>query len=147
MRPAQRRYLRMPRYPGNRPGITIPPVANNLILTDRDDGTLWHVSYTLTPPHADGYGFITINSTIPDGFDKRVYAVNEEPWVARNPMARLIVRGGRLGVEVFDDISPVTDQDQARLIARRGLQRAVRDIISSTVFLGEYAWVPITVEA
>lgn len=125
--------------------IQIPPLPFPLILTDRADGTLWLVSYTLTPPYSDGYGFITINSTLPTRPNRRIYAANEEPWLPAPYPTRLIVRNGYLGVEITDFPQAHTDQDQAPLYATVGLQRAVREIISSTEVLGEYAWVPTTV--
>lgn len=113
-------------------GIQIPPLPQNVVLTDRGTGTLWHLSFTTDPPAADGLGYITINDSIPTQPDKRVYPANEEPILDTQPRIQLFVRDGYLGMEVDDLPIMVTDRDQMPIHARVSLLRTGRRIIIPT---------------
>lgn len=107
--------------------IRIPPRGPHLILTDRGDGTLWHLSFTTTPPSTDGDGYITLNSTIPSDPYKIIYGPYDGPWV--NEDIQLFVRDGYLGMDNPDQRDWYTDHDQARIMARSGLLTEGREII------------------
>jgi hypothetical protein len=88
----------------------IPYLPVHVILTDRDDGTLWHLTFTEDPPAADGHGYISINDSLPgDDKPRQIYPAYSEPFVTGTYIRqklrdqagryRLIVRGGYLGVD------------------------------------------------
>jgi len=127
----------LPRQP-NMKNIREPPLPANVVLTDRADGTLWHLSFTTTPPGPDGLGYITLNSALPvlPNKDIVVYGAWDGPVMSmRDPrnglefQAQLLVRGGYLGFEVDTDLYPITGRSQARVMARRSLQKSGREII------------------
>jgi hypothetical protein len=111
------------------------------VLTDRADGKLWHLSHSNTPhlipdPNHpgqfidDGFGYITISDVIPTTPDKIVYGPNDGPVLAGNPRLRLFVRGGYLGVEELETLPrPTTDQDQARILTRRGVNKETKELV------------------
>lgn len=128
-------------------GITIPPMPQYTVMTDRnDETTLWLLSFTTNQPSPDNNGFITLNSTIPDSLDKVVYGPWDGPILDGNPAVQLLVRNGHLGYEF--DILPVglTSKNQARIIARRPLSQLLREIIIPSdwiVFPDELGWSPL----
>src|ERR1700675_927294 len=102
--------------------IQIPPNPKYLILTDRDTGQLWWVTFNKTLASSDGFGYIAINSVFPcnsniDGASNGprtipppkvynncvIYDAYDEPVIgfldAVN-FVRLFVRGGVLGASV-----------------------------------------------
>lgn len=145
LHPRQRRmvngYLDMGR-------ITIPPLPVHIILTDRDDGTLWHLSYTLTPPAVDGYGYITLNSDIPTDPMRRIFDAYDGPVLADSPQVKLMVRGGNLGYDGSELPVWLHDRDQARIFARIQNLVALREIVLGTTWRSVpdvIAWSPYTV--
>lgn len=90
-----------------RPGI--------VVLTDRDDGTLWRLVHDLDTIRV-GISSYTIARWQQAAF--RVYPAGEEPVLSLNPTIRLIVRGGYLGYEVDALTAPVTDKDNALIMTR-----------------------------
>ena len=139
-------------YEGRSLGLTQrPPLPQHIVLTDRDDGKLWHLSWTNLPPnqHADGHGYIAINDTLPDTKDLVIYPAFEGPALNTVPRVRLMVRGGYLGYDYSLLPTPQTDRDQARIIARRGLQKLLREIIIPSGWkeleLDELGWTPFSV--
>ena len=129
--------------------IRIPPLPVNIILTDRDDGTLWWLIHVTDPAGPDGYGYVAIESTIPTLTDKRIYAANEGPILPTEPRARLIIRGGYLGYEFETTLDTgITDRDQAPIHTRNGLKSETRRIIIPTDWsehgpVDTLAWEPI----
>lgn len=117
-------------------GIRTPVLPFNVVLTDRNDGTLWHVSYTTTPPFTDGLGYITITTDIPVHTDKYVYPAVEGPYLGQSN-ARLMVRGGYLGVEVLT--LPEVYRNQGAVYARVQFNPDIREIKASDT-PNEYAW-------
>lgn len=112
--------------------ITIPPVPQNIILTDRDTGTKWLVKHNTAVFSADNLGYISITDTIPTQPDKLVYLAGEEPFVS--PNVRLIVRSGVLGYD-FQPLPPdITDQEQAPYYIRTLLLQSVVKIILGSTF-------------
>src|SRR5262245_52254782 len=82
--------------------IQIPPLPQNIILTDRADGTQWLLSHSdRTEPSSDGEGHIAIisNFHLTDS-DYVIYGAYDEPVLKEDPRVRLIVRGGRLGYDI-----------------------------------------------
>jgi hypothetical protein len=72
----------------------IPPLPDGVVLTDRDDGTLWLVSHDMTVPDA----MVTITDTWPTRLKVSIYPANEGPYIGPNAM--LFVRGGLLGIDI-----------------------------------------------
>lgn len=125
----------------------IPPLSARVVLTDRADGVLWLLSFTTTPPAADGLGYISINSTLPGSPDQgnyTVYGAYSGPvvtWVSTpvehsqgvdpspNVFARLLVRGGFLGFEAIPD-----RVSGGRVVPRRRVERGVREIIRPSTY-------------
>lgn len=109
--------------------IRIPPVPRNVVLEDRDTvGTYWLLSFTTTPPGPDGDGYVSINSTIP-AQDIQLYKQFSEPVLGTHPTIKLFVRGGYLGMEVYELDQGVSDRDDARIVARSSSYREGREII------------------
>jgi hypothetical protein len=111
-----------------------------LVLTDRQDGKKWvllhnnspHLVLQGSPPVLvdDGLGFISISDVIPTTPDKLVYAPFDGPVLATNPRLRLFVRGGYLGIEEVTELPrPTTDQDQARVLTRRGVNTETKELV------------------
>lgn len=110
--------------------IRIPVLPQYMALTDRADGTVWYLQHTLTPPASDGYGYISISDQQPAGRDVVVYAAYEGPIVGTNPNLRLLIRGGRLGYEVFvEEPNPNNVQGANQpVLTRRGGVEETRQI-------------------
>lgn len=115
--------------------IAIPPLPSPIILTDRDDGTKWLVSFDITTsPPVDGYGRIMINSVYGnigrrDGIAE--YAAGDEPYLEQDGQYKLIVREGRLGFEFIPFEQGNTDNDGMKLYARLSGTRSLRRIYLS----------------
>lgn len=128
-------------------GIQIPPMPRHIILTDRADGTKWWLTYNLSPATSDGFGYISITTTMPPTSQESItFAAYEEPVIAfTSGNARLIVNGGYLGVEERNPSQGVTDRENMQIYARiDGLNNPMRRIIFSVATPGQYAWVPYT---
>lgn len=112
--------------------IQIPPLPPQIIMTDRDTGTLWLLSHTTTPPAADGWGFISINDTYDTRNDVVVYSAYEGPVVlAGDPpdtTIRLLIRGGLLGYETEPFIRGIGERNQAGHYTRKGSASETRKI-------------------
>jgi hypothetical protein len=130
--------------------IQIPPVPRFIILTDRADGTLWWLTYNLTPPAADGFGYISITTASPQSSQESItYAAFNEPYIPMDSgFARLIVRSGFLGVDASSPGQGITDIETLQIYARKGgLNIPMRRLIlsSTTDKKGAlYSWVPFT---
>ena len=108
-----------------------PFIPHHFILTDRDDGTLWHLSWSTSGAATpDGLGRIMISDTLPHPeWDRKVFLVGEEPLLAGDPRIRLFVRGGRLGMDIVPLPQGIRDMDQRRIVARVQFQTTLREII------------------
>lgn len=100
-------------------------------MTDRDDGTVWWITYnTTTSPPADGLGRIAINDELPeDKGDRRVYGPYAGPYLG--PI-RLLIRGGRIGYEIIprSHVLYGDSRSQHRIMARASnTSRDMREII------------------
>lgn len=127
--------LRSPRQ------IRVPILPSGIILTDREDGTLWLLSHTLTSPGPDGNGYITIRTPMANIPGAVVYEAGSEPYLDNNANYRIIVRGGYLGVEYIPLPSHIADQDNAPIYTRSGVSATIRKIFASQGFI---AWEPDT---
>jgi hypothetical protein len=118
----------------------IPPLPPRVLMTDRDDGTLWLLSFTITPPAADGFGYVTIRSDADLPSTKevsgKVYAAYEGPYLPGTPLTRLLIRGGYLGYELVERPPWLRDQDNPPIYARdaRSIGRSSRLIVQPTGF-------------
>lgn len=130
--------------------IRIAPLPQGIVLTDRDDGTLWLLSHTQDPVGPDGEGYITINDYIHPAIIHTVYDAYEGPIVDTIPIRRtlrLLVRGGYLGYEVIDFGRATTDIDHAPIQTRRIVNRRTANIYVPTSFNTNgnvLAWEPRT---
>jgi hypothetical protein len=109
-------------------GIQPPILQQYLILTDRDDGTLWYLSHS-----SDGTRLALNDGTISIPL-KRVFAAFDEPFAKSNPRMRIFVRGGRLGYEIIELPQGEQDKDTMRLISRRADENVQRELISPADF-------------
>lgn len=112
--------------------IRIPPLPRGIVFTDRDDGTLWLLGHTTDPAGPDGYGYVTLNDTFSARENARVYDAYDGPLLGKNPLIRLLVRGGQLGYEMVDMGVGTHDIDQARVLSRNGNRGDFSDIIVPT---------------
>lgn len=127
--------------------IPLPPRA--IIITDRADGTKWWVTYNLSPATSDGFGYISISTATPPGANTITYDAFSEPYIPIDRgFARLIIRGGYLGVEEKAPGQGITDIENLQLYARQaGLNVVVMKLIlaSTTDAKGAlYAFSPYT---
>jgi hypothetical protein len=126
--------------------VRIPPAPPMLVLTDRGDGTLWSVRFSTDVATVDDFGHITIKDSTVECRRRacRTYAAGEEPFVGTNPLKRLYVRDGYLGMEIIDNPETfVTDMDNAPLSAVKGWDRNPRVIVDYTgVRTPRLAWQP-----
>lgn len=111
----------------------VPALPQNIIMTDRDNGTLWFLTYSLTPETGDGLGRIMITDVLPSQ-DRTIYGPYDGPYVSLHserirPVIRLFVRGGFLGYEVVDGQPEVTAQSNQRVVPRVGMDRSLREIV------------------
>ena len=109
-------------------GIQPPVLPQYLILTDRDDGTLWYLSHS-----SDGLTFAINDGTISIPL-KRIFASFDEPYAKSNPRMRVFVRGGRLGYEIRELPQGEQDRDTMRLLTRRADENVQRELISPVDF-------------
>ncbi len=128
-------------------GYQFPILPQQIILTDRADGTRWLLSHNRTTASSDGLGSISIDDA-PNLFrgDYRIYSPDEGPILATDPTVRLIVRGGYLGVDIEALPTYILDLDQSRVLTRRGTESFSREIIeatSSSDNYPEFAWTTI----
>lgn len=85
----------------NMGSVSVPPMPLPLLLTDRDTGKVWNVSFSMSGP--DAVGRMSINDdlrvAIRDG--SQVYPVGSEPVVFYDQTGyyRLFVRDARIGID------------------------------------------------
>ena len=126
--------------------IQIPFLPQGIVLTDRDDGTLWLLTHNLTEASADDTGHIAITDTIPSNINYRTYSADSGPVFGSNPTIRLILRGGNLGYETYSLSGYTTDIDQPPVQTRRGNQHWTNEIIIPTSwqrFPNMLGWTPM----
>lgn len=75
--------------------LPIRPQA--VILTDRDDGTKWLISFNTSAP--ERLSINTEYATLYNKEDIRTYSANDGPRMDEDGEYRLMVRGGRLGFD------------------------------------------------
>lgn len=118
----------------------IPSTPQFIVITDRDDGTLWTLSHDVTGDYiAINDQGLNIGGSLPseEWTDVRFYGPYEGPYLAiptrlqaANPRLklRLLIRGGYLGYELIEDPTN-TGHANHRVLTRRGLSRVYREII------------------
>lgn len=107
--------------------VRIPPLPQQIIMTDRDDGTLWLLTYS--------GDHIAINSVFNARNDTTTYGPYDGPILSdgEHNDVRLLVRGGYLGYEA-DPAPP--NRFQARVMARLGVSRTFFEIIVPSTWVG-----------
>lgn len=75
--------------------IEIAPTAQAIVLTDRADGSLWMISFNGEPR----LSIVTDFATLSRKEGVRLYAADDGPAMTEDGEFRLIIRGGRLGLE------------------------------------------------
>lgn len=109
--------------------VHIPPVPEAIILTDRDDGTKWLISWDNVVTSIDNRGHITLNSTIAMGQEAvRTYGVDDGPKLGGSGEYSLIVRGGHLGLDYEPFSRGVEDIDNAPTFARKRASNTLRQL-------------------
>ena len=130
--------------------IHIAPLPQGIVITDRDDGTLWLLSHTQDPVGPDGEGYISINDYIHPAVQYKVYAAYDEPIVDIIPIhraIRLLVKGGYLGYEIVDFGRATSDIDYAPIQTRRIVNRRTAQVYVPVTFNTNgnvLAWEPRT---
>lgn len=136
-------------------GIRIPPLPLNIILTDRDDGTLWYLTYNTTEPSSDDEGYISITDTLPTNTNhnpQRIFEAYDELYIFDNwdrPMLRLFVRGGYLGYETVTRGEGEAAISNTPTFARKGLENTYRKIYTPSDWHNHnpegytLAWAPV----
>lgn len=112
-----------------------------IVMTDRDDGTLWLVSHdpnavTVTP---DGYGRFSLNTEFEEPV--KIYGPYEGPMLAANGFTvRLLVRGSRFGYDTLPNMT-----SSGRILTRRGNATPVREVYVPQPFGpgDRLAWTPL----
>jgi len=108
--------------------LIIPVLPSPIILTDRDDGTLWVLSFDTSAPTVDGYGHISINSDI-RYFQRnevaKVYPADDGPVLG--PYV-LFIRAGRIGLDYTAYDIGETDRDGSPVYARKRGVRTFRQV-------------------
>lgn len=127
--------------------VRIPPLPYGFVLTDRADGTLWFLSHTVADPGPDGNGYITITDTIPEAtpdMDLKVFPAEDGPIVDSDPLFRMLIRGGRLGMELVEPSSQGSAYSRREkfIQTRKGVTRLTRHIHQPT--LPSSDWLPLT---
>lgn len=127
-----------------------PPLPHGIAIHDRADNTLWLVSHTQTPGGPDGEGYISIMDTWPDTVTPTEYPAFGEPYISNFPEAKLIIRGGYLGIDIIELPRGVVDIDSGPIYTRKGVQRRTAFIFKPDAFveLGQVlAWTPEVITA
>lgn len=110
--------------------MRIPSLPQQIILTDRDDGTLWLLSHSFVDDPGDGFGRISINDEFSTGFgDYEVFGPYEGPVIPgpENDIV-LLVRGGYLGYELrYSGRANAADRN-LRVLTRRGTYHEANEI-------------------
>ena len=121
--------------------IQIPAMQSFTVIEDRDDGTLWVLSHRSSDDRFGITELTDLSAALQLAASLR-YEAFGEPIIGTNPTLRLIVRGGRLGVEVDTVDQGIQDQDQAQLLSREKNQRYALEVIEPTVpaEVGRLAW-------
>jgi hypothetical protein len=106
----------------------IPPRPRFVVLTDRDDGTLWVLSHDTTGNYVaiNDRGLLRVGDITTAYTDVTVYGPYDGPYLPGHPELRLLVRGGYLG---FEKVTPAQVQ-QARILTRRGVSGTLREIVA-----------------
>lgn len=123
--------------------MQIPALPQYIAMADRDDGTIWYLQHTLTPPASDGYGYVSISDQAPAGRDVVTYAAYEGPVLGTNPNLRLLIRGGRLGYEIYvEEPNPNNVQENdPPVLTRRGVANETRQIYKPSW------WTPVHIKS
>ncbi len=110
-------------------GIALPVLPQNVIFTDRADGTLWLLS------HNSAGTRIAINDATISVPNKRVFAAFDEPYLKSNPRMRVFVRSATLGYEMRDLPQSEQGNDTMRLVTRRANENVQRELITPATFV------------
>lgn len=104
--------------------LLLSHLRQGIILTDRDDGTEWLLSFNDALYETDdGLGYFSIDTAIPHGLDVYTYEAYGEPTFTGG--FRLLVRGGYLGYEIVDWDTGTTK----RVLGIDGFRAVFREII------------------
>lgn len=131
--------------------MRLPLLPQQIIMTDRGDGSLWLLSHNTTDsPPSDGFGRISINSTFSTGFgDYEIFGPYDGPLVAgpRDDFL-LLIRDGRLGYEVRPDGFALAQDHNLRVLTRKGTVRESREINVPSTWTAEtdvLGWSPVEI--
>ena len=130
--------------------IRIAPLPQGIVITDRDDGTLWLLSHTQDPVGPDGEGYVSINDYIHPAIHYNVYEAYEEPIVDIIPIRqaiRLLVRGGYFGYEIVNFGHATSDINHGPIQTRKEVNRRTARIyipLSFNTNENVLAWEPET---
>lgn len=109
--------------------IRIPPIPRGMVLTDRDDGTLWQLKQNTTEDSPDGAGHVSITDVYAVNQDHRVYAAYDGPLLGEHGTIRLLIRGGRIGYEMVSWGPGTSDISQSPVYTRNGFRGDFSEII------------------
>lgn len=77
--------------------IQIPVRPQAIVLTDRDDGTKWLVSFNTSAPERLSISSVYVSIQRREGV--RIYEANDGPKMDEDGEFTLIIRGGRIGLD------------------------------------------------
>lgn len=113
-------FRRLPNGYSDLGRIVIPPLPEPIILTDRDTGTKYMVTFSLSVATPDNLGHITLDTTLTmdSKIGQREFSAFDGPVFGDHGEYRLMIRGGRIGVDYRPYPVGVQDIDGAPLFAR-----------------------------
>lgn len=108
-------------------GTFLPVFTQFMILTDREDGTLWLLTHYVTEAGRDYFA-------ITDEWNARKqplveYGPYDGPYLPNHPHLRFFIRGGRIGYEEIEG----ANQSQ-RILSRKLMQRHTLEVLVPTSF-------------
>lgn len=122
-------------------GMTIPPLPQGVVMTDRVTGKLWLLSHLSTAPVVGGTdGRIMITDVLPRPEKYEVYGPYDGPWIQGK--YRLLISNGQLGFE--NDGAPKHLQFAfRRILTIYQNERKTREIVVPTNYNGSrLGWAP-----
>lgn len=100
--------------------MIVPTLTEFMVLTDRDDGTLWLLTHALIE---DRDYFAITDQWKARKQPVRIYGPYEGPYLPEHPELRFFVRGGRIGYEVTDLL-----MQTQRILSRKQMQHYTLEV-------------------
>lgn len=105
--------------------IQIPPRPQGIVLTDRNDGSLWLLSFSTNP--RERLSIVNTYSTIQRSEGVTIYGPYEGPVMDEDGEFQLMLRGGRLGFDYRP--FPVGTQAKDNMVPYARISRDQRQLL------------------